>query len=139
MPRHHGWTWTRKQPQVTTRTSRRNRIPAAADAAILILMTLPLIIPIRQTMPQPVIADVPGETKQSWRESGVLKRLKPGDRVAVGVGSRGIANLAVIVRATLDVLREAGTKPFVVAAMGSHGGATAEGQRELLAEYGVSE
>jgi hypothetical protein len=102
-------------------------------------MTLPLIIPIRQTMPQPVIADVASETVRRWRESGVLRRLKPGDRVAVGVGSRGIANLAVIVRATLDVLREAGTKPFVVAAMGSHGGATAQGQRELLAEYGVSE
>jgi len=59
--------------------------------------------------------------------------------VAVGVGSRGIANLSTIVRATLDVLREVGAKPFIVAAMGSHGGATPEGQRELLAEYGVSE
>src|SRR5207248_4222249 len=66
-------------------------------------------------------------------------RLRPKDRVAVGVGSRGIANLSTIVRTTLDVLREAGAKPFVVAAMGSHGGATPEGQRELLAEYGVSE
>src|SRR5262249_48706562 len=78
------------------------------------------------------------ETILRWRESGVLKRLKPGDRVGVGVGSRGIANLADIVRATLHVLREARTKPFIVAAMGSHGGATAEGQRELLAGDGVS-
>src|SRR5439155_16237186 len=74
-----------------------------------------------------------------WQSSGVLKRLKSGDGVAVGVGSRGIANLSTIVRATLDILLEAGTKHFIVAAMGSHGGATAEGQRELLAEYGVSE
>src|SRR5205823_119439 len=61
------------------------------------------------------------------------------DRVAVGVGSRGIANLAAIVHATLDFWRDAGARPFIVAAMGSHGGATPEGQRELLAEYGVSE
>jgi hypothetical protein len=59
--------------------------------------------------------------------------------VAVAVGSRGIANLALIVRATLDHLRGSGAEPFVVAAMGSHGGATPEGQRQLLAEYGVSE
>ena len=52
-----------------------------------------------------------------------------GDRVAVATGSRGIANLAVIARATLDVLRELGTRPFIVAAMGSHGGGTADGQR----------
>src|SRR5207249_2066674 len=100
-------------------------------------MSIPLIAPIRQTMPQPAIADVAGETKRQWQSCGVLKRLKAGDRVAVAVGSRGIANLATIVRSTLDVLLEAGTKPFIVAAMGSHGGATPEGQRELLAEYGV--
>src|SRR5437016_11242580 len=103
------------------------------------LFAFPAIIPIRQTAPQPVVADVPGEVKRQWRQSGVLARLRPGDRVAVGVGSRGIANLSIIVRATIDILLESGAKPFVVAAMGSHGGATAEGQRELLAEYGVSE
>src|SRR3954451_12701889 len=67
------------------------------------------------------------------------KRIRPGMSVGVGVGSRGIANLQTIVRTTLAVLRDLGAKPFVVAAMGSHGGATAEGQRELLASYGVSE
>ncbi len=66
-------------------------------------------------------------------------KIRPGQRVAVAVGSRGIANVATIVRATLDVLQGCGAMPFVVAAMGSHGGATAEGQRQLLAEYGVSE
>jgi hypothetical protein len=59
--------------------------------------------------------------------------------VGIGVGSRGIANLQTMVKSTIDVLRDLGAKPFVVAAMGSHGGATAEGQRELLAGYGVSE
>jgi hypothetical protein len=69
----------------------------------------------------------------------LAERLKRGDRVAVAVGSRGIANIATIVRATVAALTEMGTRPFVVAAMGSHGGATSEGQRQLLADYGVSE
>jgi hypothetical protein len=65
--------------------------------------------------------------------------LKPGARIAVGVGSRGITNLAAIVRGVIDELREAGADPFIIPAMGSHGGATAEGQREMLAGYGVTE
>jgi hypothetical protein len=77
--------------------------------------------------------------RRLWRESRVAGRFRRGARVAVAVGSRGIANLATIVRATLDALRDLGAQPFVVAAMGSHGGATAAGQRDLLAEYGVSE
>jgi hypothetical protein len=100
---------------------------------------IPLMTPLRQTAPQPVVADVAGEVRTLWRRSRLAQRLRRGARVAVGVGSRGIANLAVMVRATLDSLREMGADPFVVAAMGSHGGATPQGQRELLAEYGVSE
>jgi len=86
-----------------------------------------------------VIADVAGEVRRQWRDSRVAGRIRRGSRVAVGVGSRGIANLSTVVRATLDSLRDLGAQPFIVAAMGSHGGATAAGQRELLAEYGISE
>lgn len=68
-----------------------------------------------------------------------LPDLRPGARIAVAVGSRGIVNLAVIVRAVVRELRSRGVRPFVVPAMGSHGGATAEGQREVLAGYGVTE
>jgi hypothetical protein len=99
----------------------------------------PLVAPIRQTAPQPIVADVAAETRRQWAGSRLSGRVKRGDRVAVGVGSRGIANVAVIVRATLDYLRDLGARPFVVAAMGSHGGATAEGQRQLLGEYDISE
>jgi hypothetical protein len=73
----------------------------------------------------------------AWRE--VLAALEPGARIAVAVGSRGIANLSEIVAALLEALRAAGARPFVVPAMGSHGGATAEGQRDILAEYGITE
>jgi hypothetical protein len=100
---------------------------------------MPLIAPVRQVLNQPVVADLAEEVRRQWQTSQVPKRLKRGDRVLVGVGSRGIANVATMVRATLDVLRDLGTKPAIVAAMGSHGGATSEGQRELLAGYGVSE
>ncbi len=102
-------------------------------------MDIPLVAPVRQTAPQPVVTDLAAETRRQWLGSDLRTRLRPGARVAVAVGSRGIANLQAIVRATLDALRELGTTPFVVAAMGSHGGATPEGQRQLLAEYGVSE
>ncbi len=74
------------------------------------------------------------------RELAPLRaRLKPGAKIAVGVGSRGITHLSTIVRAVLDELRAAGAAPFVLPAMGSHGGATPDGQAGLLAEYGITE
>src|SRR5262245_49314243 len=96
---------------------------------------IPLLAPLKQISPQPTVADVAAETRRAWLASSLPKRLKLGARVAVGVGSRGIANLSTIVRATVDSMLELGFRPFLVAAMGSHGGATADGQRELLAEY----
>jgi len=64
--------------------------------------------------------------------------LKRGDRVAIGVGSRGIANLALMVRAMVTELRRLGAAPFIVPAMGSHGGATPEGQLAVLARLGIT-
>ncbi len=103
------------------------------------MTSFPDVTPLRQVLSQPTVSDIAGETRRQWQKSNLARRVRPGDRVAVGVGSRGINNVAVITRATLDVLRDLGAKPFVVAAMGSHGGATSEGQRQLLASYGVSE
>lgn len=102
-------------------------------------MEFPLVAPVSQVIPQSPIADVAGEVLRQWQSSGVGRLITPGARVAVAVGSRGIANVAVTVKATLQYLRDAGARPFVVAAMGSHGGGTPAGQRQLLAEYGVSE
>lgn len=99
----------------------------------------PSIAPIRQVLNQPRIEDVPGEVRRLWSASGIRQQIKPGMRVALGVGSRGIANLASMVRSTIDVIKEWGADPFVVAAMGSHGGATADGQRALLESSGVAE
>ena len=73
-------------------------------------------------------------------EFGKLRsRVKPGARIAVGVGSRGITHLREIVAAVLGQLRAAGAQTFIIPAMGSHGGATPEGQREVLASYGITE
>ncbi len=65
--------------------------------------------------------------------------IRPRARIAIGVGSRGIDNLAPFVRETVAYVKRRGGQPFIVPAMGSHGGATAEGQAEVLASYGVSE
>ena len=102
-------------------------------------MKIPLLAPVRQVLSQPAIADVVGEVRRQWQSSRLPQRLRRGDRVAVAVGSRGIANGATIVRATVQVLRDLGTQPLIVAAMGSHGGGTAEGQRRILADYGIHE
>lgn len=73
------------------------------------------------------------------------KNMKPfveglsGKKIAVGVGSRGIANLALITKSVVDQLKRAGAEPFIIPVMGSHGGATAEGQAEVLASYGITE
>ena len=66
------------------------------------------------------------------------RALRPGHRVAITAGSRGIANIAVILRAAVEHLRRLGAEPFIVPAMGSHGGGTAEGQRQILATYGIT-
>ncbi len=102
-------------------------------------MHIPALTLVKQIAKQPEVKDVAGETLLQWKNSGLQQKIKPGAHVAIGVGSRGIANLAVIVKATLEYFKGIGAKPFIVSAMGSHGGANSKGQRELLGEYGISE
>jgi hypothetical protein len=97
----------------------------------------PRMMVVKQRFPLSAPIDV-AQTVQ--RELGrVTSRIRRGARVAVGVGSRGITNLRSIIQAVLAQLRAAGAEPFIIPAMGSHGGATPAGQTELLAEYGVTE
>ncbi len=102
-------------------------------------MSMPPIARVRQVHRQPEVADVPGAVAGAIRSSRIGSRVKPGGSVALTVGSRGIAGIAGIARAAVEALQEMGFRPFVVAAMGSHGGGTAEGQRALLASSGVTE
>ncbi|HSC70675.1 MAG TPA: lactate racemase domain-containing protein, partial [Candidatus Methylomirabilis sp.] len=101
-------------------------------------MTLPKMYRIRQKLDPPVVADVAAAVRAEIGRLGLRSRLKPGGRVAVTGGSRGVADIATILRVTCDALKDLGAKPFIVPAMGSHGGATAEGQIAVLARYGVT-
>lgn len=100
----------------------------------------PEIVCVRQPFAgQPEVADVIGEVERAILHSHLPARVPRGGRIAVTVGSRGIAGIATIARTAVGTLKHLGLKPFVVAAMGSHGGGTPDGQRGLLAELGVTE
>lgn len=100
---------------------------------------LPKMIPVLQHFAGPVVGDVRQAVRQAITRERLEQRIQPGARVAVGVGSRGIANLPDLVAAVIQVLHDGGANPFVFPAMGSHGGATAQGQQDMLAHLGVSE
>src|SRR3954453_10196205 len=97
----------------------------------------PRMLPVRQKFDAPQVRDVPTATREALEP--LRARVRTGMRVALTAGSRGIHDKPEVLRATGDWLRSLGAEPFVVPAMGSHGGATAEGQVELLASLGVTE
>jgi hypothetical protein len=102
-------------------------------------MHFPRILLVRQKFPDRRLADVSAEVRQQMAASGFAQRLQPGARVAIGVGSRGIHNLATIAREVVAYWNAQGMRPFIFPAMGSHGAATAEGQADVLAHYGIIE
>ncbi len=93
----------------------------------------------RQAVRGPKVDDVAARVNETLSSLDLGQKVRPGDRVAVTAGSRGIANVATAIAATVAHLRALGAEPFVVPAMGSHGGGTAEGQVELLESYGITE
>ena len=102
-------------------------------------MDFPKVVKIRQTFPRPRVEDVAGAVREQLGREDVASAVRPGMSVAVTAGSRGIARIDEILRAVIEGLKEMGAEPFIVPAMGSHGGATAEGQVEILASLGVTE
>ncbi|MBZ4646215.1 MAG: hypothetical protein PWR27_2118 [Petroclostridium sp.] len=100
---------------------------------------LPKMARIRQKFPRPVLEDIPAVVREQLKKEGILDRVKKGDRVAITAGSRGIANIAVIIREIVSSLKEVGAHPFIIPTMGSHGGATAQGQVEVLHSLGITE
>jgi hypothetical protein len=82
---------------------------------------------------------VAAEVHKQLSGSGFAGRVKPGSRIAIGVGSRGIHNIATIVRNAVQFWKNQGMRPFIFPAMGSHGAATAAGQADVLAHYGITE
>jgi Lactate racemase N-terminal domain len=122
----------------TNHDARRRWGPFAAVQGLRPEGEVPHVFPVRRQH-----ADLPHETDPYAAARSALRPLGPqvrsGDRIAVTAGSRGISDIATVVRAAVDWLTEAGALPFVVPAMGSHGGATAQGQREVLAGIGITE
>lgn len=102
-------------------------------------MDFPRFYRIRQFFDRTAVEDIPGTVKAELQKLSLEKLLKPGHSVALTAGSRGVANIAIILKATVEYLKSLGTQPFIFPAMGSHGGATAEGQAALLAHYDVTE
>lgn len=100
---------------------------------------LPKMYRVRQQFDDRKLDDVAGTTRSQLEKPEIRKLVRPGARVAVAVGSRGIRNLYTIVETVIRSLQAMGARPFIVSAMGSHGNGTEEGQREVLAGYGITE
>lgn len=100
---------------------------------------IPDMFRVRQTFSHDRIEDVAAETRKQLKSRQLEGLIRSGMTIAVTGSSRGIANMNVILRETVRFLKEAGAKPFIIPAMGSHGGATAEGQTGILTGYGITE
>ena len=115
--------------------SRNSEIPIAGGLDV----ALPKMATVHQRFADAHIGDVEQAVLTQIARPEISARVTPGMAIAIGAGSRGIANIDTAVRATVKALRELGAEPFIFPAMGSHAGATGEGQQALLASYGITE
>ena len=99
----------------------------------------PTVFRLRQHFDDPQLDDVPGEVDAQLSRLNLGEKIRSGDTVAITAGSRGITNMPVIIRAAADHLKRLGAEPFIVPAMGSHGGGTAAGQHRVIESYGITE
>ena len=107
--------------------------------AIISLMRLQNLVQIRQNFPDRGLPDVAGAVRAEMENAQWARAVQPGSRIAVGVGSRGITNIDIIARSVVDFWKSRDVKPFLIPVMGSHGAASAQGQADVLAHYGISE
>lgn len=103
------------------------------------MTAFPKIFRVRQKFDTSHIDDVEAAVRAELGRWGLGNRVKPGESVAITAGSRGLADYRPIMRAIVNGMKEIGAEPFVVPAMGSHGGGTAQGQRRLLESFGITE
>jgi len=102
-------------------------------------MTFPKMLKVRQKLSAEKVSNIPLAVESELKRIGIQAKIKEGNSVAITVGSRGVRNIDVITREVVKFLQSCGAKPFIVPAMGSHGGATPQGQINVLAHYGVTE
>lgn len=103
------------------------------------MSNFPRIFRVRQNFSAQRVRDLPMEVERQLASLDLARRVTIGQSVAITAGSRGVANIAAILRATVDHFRRLQAEPFLVPAMGSHGGGTAGGQLDVLASYGITE
>lgn len=106
---------------------------------ILSNVPIPKMVKVRQNFESSVLENVDTELKNQLANKNFNRKFTPGMSIAVTAGSRGVANMALTIRTVCDFLKEIGCKPFIIPAMGSHGGSTAEGQRMILSSFGITE
>ena len=121
------------------RASCKSTESLAGEKGITRVMDLPDMALIQQSFDSECIPDIPAAVWSEMERIGIPKKVGKGESVAITAGSRGIANIDVVLRAVTGLLTRLGAKPFIFPAMGSHGGATAEGQRSLLSGFGITE
>ena len=92
---------------------------------------LPKLTKVQQIFDDSKIEDVVSETKRELEKKEISEKIHKGDRVAIAIGSRGISNLRDILKTLIDFLKRQEARPYIVSAMGSHGGGTEEGQKEV--------
>ena len=102
-------------------------------------MSYPRLMRVAQHFEAPTVDDIPGTVRDEVARLNLSSQVKAGQSNAIWVGSRGIANIALIVKSLVDELKALGGKPFLVPAMGSHSGAIAENQRGIIESYGGTE
>lgn len=102
-------------------------------------MSFPKMARVRQTPLAPKLDDVRAAVREELRKLSLAAKVKRGQQIAIPAGSRGISNIVTILDTVVQEMKALGLVPFIFPAMGSHGGATAEGQREVLATYGITE
>ena len=93
---------------------------------------------VRQHFPTPQVDDVPSAVRANLMRPAIRATFRPGMKIAVAVGSRGITGIATLVKTVVDDLRACGCQVIIIPAMGSHGGATPEGQQQILQDYGIT-
>ncbi|MYC66584.1 MAG: DUF2088 domain-containing protein [Acidobacteriia bacterium] len=102
-------------------------------------MRIQKLVPVVQRFPSRALADVSAAVREEMEAAAWTRQVPAGSRIAVGVGSRGISNMDVIAKAAVEFWKSRGVQPFIVPVMGSHGAATAQGQADVLAHYGIDE
>jgi hypothetical protein len=108
-------------------------------AGILSSIKIPKMARVAQIFEDTTLKDIPGTVAKEFDKTELAGTIKPGMSVAITAGSRGVANIAIILKEVVAQVKKLGGKPFIFPAMGSHGGATAEGQLEMLTGYNVTE